>query len=72
MGSATVRGQARPRFLRSLLGEKWTLEQLAKWEADRRALAVARKEFAEVARYELGSPVADLFLQTGDDSTAEA
>ena len=60
MGSATVRGGARTTFMRFLAGEKWTTEQLDRWEEASKELGRCRRVLAEIARRELGYEMADL------------
>ncbi len=61
MGVATQRGEARSEFLRRLVGEKWTQEQLDKWQEELRGLAESRRRLGVIARQEAGVEVADLF-----------
>jgi hypothetical protein len=63
MRAATETGQGRSRLGTRLLGVKWTEEQLESWRVAERSLALARAEFAKVARQELGVEVTDLLLQ---------
>lgn len=70
MGTATARGEARAGLVRLFLGEKWTPEQHERWKTAVRELALARKKFAEIARDELGSEVAELFLQPDNPDEA--
>jgi hypothetical protein len=61
MGAATGSGQARTGLIRYLRGEKWSQEQLDEWNEQIRELGILRREFAVMARRELGSEVARLF-----------
>jgi hypothetical protein len=61
MGTATQKGEARPLFLKVVVGEKWTQKQLDQWQNELRGLAEARKRLGIIARKELGVEVADLF-----------
>jgi len=61
IGAATVRGQGRGSVMRLLAGEKWTSEQLGHWRTRFEGFARQRRAFAEIARKELGSEVADVF-----------
>ncbi len=61
MGAATQRGEARSEFLRRIAGEKWTQEQLDKWQEELHSLAEARRRLGVIARREAGVEVADLF-----------
>ena len=61
MEAHTQRGQRNRRGRRVVLGEAWTDEQRGQMDTTVRALAVARKDFAELARRELQSGGAALF-----------
>jgi hypothetical protein len=53
-------GEANVGLDRWLLGDKWTPKQMEIFEGKVKDLGVTRKEFAEVARLEMGSEVAEL------------
>jgi hypothetical protein len=61
MGAATQRGNARPFWLRAILGEKWTQAQLVQWQKEQGGLAEARRRFGAIARKETGVEITDLF-----------
>jgi hypothetical protein len=61
MGTATRPGSAQSGLARWLRGIKWTDEEDKGYREMLTALGIARKEFAEVARSEIGAEVADLF-----------
>ena len=62
MGAATQHGRALPAWLRTLVGEKWSREQLTQWQEEMRGLAASRKRFGEIARKELGVEAVNLFV----------
>ncbi len=62
MDKATETGEARSGFLRRFQKEKWTPEQNDARSAAGHALAQARRELAELARREIGSEFAELFV----------
>jgi len=66
MSAATRPGEAVPRFMQVIAGEKWTPAQLDQWDKEVRALAEARRRLAVTTRRELGIEVAELF--TGGQS----
>jgi len=69
MGAATQKGEARPLFLKVIVGEKWTQKQLDQWQNELRGLAEARKRLGIIARKELGVEVADLFATNESNHT---
>lgn len=64
LGTASRTGTARSGFARWLHGVKWTADEETAFNASLRDFAVARKQFADIARHELGSEVVDLFAAT--------
>ena len=65
---ATQGGKARPDFMRSILGEKWTKAQLDEWNKELRAIAEARRLLSVIARQEAGIEVVDLFASDEQSS----
>jgi hypothetical protein len=61
MSAATRPGEAMPRFMQIIAGEKWTQTQLDQWAKEVSALAEARRRLAITARREAGVEVAELF-----------
>jgi len=61
MSAATQSGEAMPRLMQIIVGEKWTQEQLDQWAKEVRAVAEARRRLAIIARREVGVEVAELF-----------
>jgi hypothetical protein len=58
---AVARGEGRHAALATLQGEKWTEQQQHAFRDAMKAVGLRRKEFAEVARKEMGGDVVDLF-----------
>lgn len=61
VSTATQRGKAIPLWLRGIIGEKWTQQQLDQWQEEQHDLAEARRKLAVIAWREVGVEVADLF-----------
>jgi hypothetical protein len=72
LGAGTTRGEANVGLDRWLLGDKWTPQQMELFQGKVRELGAARKEFAELARKELGSEMAELFLRPEEAKPAGA
>jgi hypothetical protein len=62
VGAATTTGDG-GNWLGRLAAHQWTDEQLRQWNDDLKALAIARRNLAELARRELGIEVARLFSE---------
>jgi len=61
MRAASAQGKAVPALVARIVGEKWTEQQERDFLEALRKIGVLRKEFADVARHEIGEPIADLF-----------
>jgi hypothetical protein len=70
MGMATAKGKALPWIVSAFLGERWSDHQERTFKDSLRKVGVLRKEFAEVARREIGEPTSDLFA--GIEPSAES
>ncbi len=72
MSTATAEGTAIPWLLRRFLGQPLTKEQEQSFRKALARVGVLRKEFADVARPEMGEPVADLFAAVDRGETQES
>jgi hypothetical protein len=61
MRAASAQGKAVPALVARIVGEKWTEQQERDFLQALRNLGLLRREFANVARREIGEPIADLF-----------
>ena len=66
IASHTIRGEQRRSAWRRVAGEAWTAEQRAQMASDLAALAVARRDLADLARTELSYETAELFTPSDD------
>jgi hypothetical protein len=66
IASHTVRGEQRRSAWRWVAGDAWTGAQRAQMAGDLAALAIARRDLADLARTELGHETAELFTPSND------
>jgi hypothetical protein len=71
-GAATAPGKARPVVLSRFIGEEWTKEQIQEFGEAVQALGLARIEFAEVARRELGEFDVKMLAGISDEHQTKA
>lgn len=68
---ATAAGKGRVAFLSAIVGEKWTPEEDKEFSEALRQVGLARRDFAQVARKELGAGTVDLFGGADQPTSAE-
>ena len=71
MSLATAEGKGRNVVIAAIAGETWTLEQDKEFGEALQKVGLARRDFALVARTELGAGTVDLFSGTDQMATSE-